>query len=322
MEYKDYYKVLGLDRNASADDIKKAYRKLARKYHPDVSKEPKAEEKFKEVNEAYEVLKDAKKRQAYDQLGANWQQGQGFQPPPDWDQGLGGFSQQGQSEGNFSDFSEFFESLFGGGGGWRRQGGQQRSRAPRGEDISSAITITLNEAFAGAEKTLQLQVPQRDNYGRVQHPVKAIKVKIPAGITEGQQIRLRGQGALASPQGQAGDLYLKIHLKSHPYFKVTGKDLHLDLPITPWEAALGGKVALPTLSGSISLTIPAGSQTGKKLRLRGRGLPGKNAGDLYITLSIHTPPATSQELKDFYQDMAAKMPYNPRENININDKNN
>ncbi len=295
MEYKDYYKILGVDRTATAEDIKKAYRKLARKYHPDVSKESNAEEKFKELGEAYEVLRDAEKRAQYDQFGGQYRHGQSFTPPPGWQESAGGFGR-----GN-SNFSSFFENMFAGGMGSSR--GNDGFFA-RGDDVNAKITISLEEAFHGTNKTI------RRPTGATQ--TGTVNVKIPAGVNAGQKIRLAGQGK-AGMGGMDGDLYLEIQIATHPFFRVENKDLILDLPLAPWEAALGTKVTVPTLAGKISLTIPAGARSGQKMRLKGRGLPGKLAGDQFVVLQIQTPPATSDSQKVLYRKMADSFDFNPRE---------
>ncbi|HET8808279.1 MAG TPA: DnaJ C-terminal domain-containing protein [Methylophaga sp.] len=295
MEYKDYYKILGVDRTAPAEDIKKAYRRLARKYHPDVSKEPNAEDKFKELGEAYEVLRDPEKRAQYDQFGGQYRHGQSFTPPPGWQDSAGGFGR-----GN-SNFSSFFENMFASGMGG---GGRGDSFFARGEDVNAKITISLEEAFHGTNKSI------RRPTGASQ--TGTVNVKIPAGVSAGQKIRLAGQGK-AGMGGQAGDLYLEIQIASHSFFRVEDKDLHLDLPLAPWEAALGTKVTVPTLAGKISLTIPAGARSGQKMRLKGRGLPGKPAGDQFVVLQIQTPPASSDSQKVLYRKMADSFEFNPRE---------
>ncbi|WP_430009094.1 DnaJ C-terminal domain-containing protein [Methylophaga lonarensis] len=294
MEYKDYYKVLGVARGASQDEIKKAYRTLARKYHPDVSKEANAEEKFKEVGEAYEVLRDAEKRAQYDQFGGQFRHGQSFTPPPGWEENVGGFGR-----GNFS---SFFENMFGGGMG----GGPGDNFFAAGEDVNAKITITLEDAFNGANKTIRRPTGAKQT--------GTLNVKIPAGIESGKKIRLNGQGK-AGMGGKAGDLYLEVNIASHRLFRLEGRDVYLDLPVTPWEAALGDKVTVPTLAGKISLTIPAGARSGQKMRLKGRGLPGKTPGDQFVVLQIMTPPALSEEQQNFYRQMADKMPFNPRESM-------
>lgn len=304
MEYKDYYKILGVPRNATQEEIKRAYRKLARKYHPDVSKEPDAEEKFKEIQEAYEVLKDPEKRKLYDQLGPHWKHGQEFRPPPGFEERFGGFA--GFTTEELGGFSDFFELLFGPG---FRRGGFGPFRA-RGEDIEAEIAISLEEAYRGTIVPVALEVPEVDpTTGQIRKIRKTLQVKIPAGILEGQRIRLPGQGSPGLGGGPPGDLYLKVRFKPHPYFRVKGKDIELDLPITPWEAALGATIQVPTLGGKVEVTIPPGSQTDQKLRLRGKGLAG---GDQYLILKIYTPPATTEEARRLYEEMREKMPFNPR----------
>jgi curved DNA-binding protein len=311
MEYKDYYKTLGVEKNASAEDIKKQYRRLARKYHPDVSKEKDAEEKFKEVKEAYEVLKNPEKRQAYDQMGSQWKSGQQFHTPPDWD-----FRQaNGQAEHFQSDdFSDFFESLFGQHRAQSRH--QQREYSQPGEDLHSKIDLTLEEAYHGTERTIQLQEPDLDpQTGDVKLKTRSLKVKIPAGVIEGQQIRLAHQGGKGLGKGPNGNLYLEIHFVDHRLYTVKNRDIYLNLPVTPWEAALGAKVEVPTLAGKVEMTIPAGSQTGKVLRLKGRGLPGQPAGDYYITLAVYIPEPKNETQTKLYQQMAEEMQFNPRSTL-------
>jgi curved DNA-binding protein len=291
MEYKDYYKILGVPRDASQDDIKKAYRRLARKYHPDVSKEADAENKFKEVGEAYEVLKDSQKRAQYNQFGSDYRHGQSFNPPPGWDDNLGGFG-----GGNFS---SFFENMFGGG-----MGGMGDNFFARGEDVNAKITVSLDDAFKGATKTIRR--PSGASQGGT------INVKIPAGITSGKKIRLSGQGR-AGMGGKAGDLLLEVQIAPHPHYRLEGKDIYLDLPLAPWEAALGAKVTVPTLAGKINLTIPAGARSGQKMRLKGRGLPGKEPGDEFVVLQIIAPAADSDKARKLYQQMAEELAFNPRE---------
>jgi len=317
MEYKDYYKILGLDRSANPDQIKKAYRKLARKYHPDVSKEPNAEEKFKEVQEAYEVLKDPKKKEMFDQLGY-YQSGQEFKPPPpDWE-GFSGF--QGFSNENMGGFSDFFEAIFG--GARQRQGGFHPGRADfarRGKDQHAKISISLEEAFHGGAKTIQLQVPEVDAMGRIHHKFRTLKITIPAGTISGQQMRLAKQGLAGTGKAQSGDLYLEIDVLPHRYFTLQGRDIYLTLPLAPWEAALGAKVKAPTLAGPVELKIHPGSQAGQKLRLKGRGLPGKpTPGDEYILLQIVTPPPKTEADRALYEKMSKEMPFNPRQTLEVN----
>lgn len=304
MEYRDYYKILGVARDAKVDEIKRAYRKLARKYHPDVSKEPQAEERFKEVQEAYEVLKDQEKRSAYDQLGSNWKSGQEFRPPPGW-QGFSGFEQ-----GEGVDFSDFFASLFGrqhAGGPFA--GGRGARHPTRGRDEHARIAIGLEEAFKGGSRTIQLQMPG--------HPeVRTLKITLPPGMLPGQKLRLSKQGSPGHAGTPPGDLYLEIEILPHALYRLEGRDVHLTLPVTPWECALGSKVQVPTLGGKVDLKIAAGSQSGQMLRLKGRGFPGQPAGDQYITLKMMTPPAQTAEQQAFYEKMSKEMPFNPRELLN------
>ena len=294
MEYKDYYKILEVSRDAPQDEIKKAYRKLARKYHPDVSKVANAEEKFKEIGEAYEVLKDSEKRAQYDQFGSSYGQGQSFNPPPGWGQHAGA-----SGSGNFSNF---FESMFGGGMG----GGGGDSFFAQGEDVSAKITVSLEDAFNGAKKAIRR--PTGSNQSGT------INVKIPAGITSGKKIRLSGQGK-AGMGSKAGDLYLEINIAPHSHYRLEDKDIYLDLPIAPWEAAFGAKVTVPTLAGKINLTIPENAKSGQKMRLKGRGLPSKESGDQFVVLQIVTPPAESDRAKKLYQEMQEELNFNPREKL-------
>ncbi len=315
MEYKDYYAVLGVDKKASADEIKQAYRRLARKYHPDVSKEANAEDKFKNLQEAYEVLKDSAKRTAYDQLGANWKAGQEFRPPP-------GGGQQGRyyyssDGGEFSDadmggFSDFFTNLFGRGRGHVDRG-EGRGFQQRGSDQRAVIRITLEEAFRGTTKSIQLQMPEIDLEGNIKQTSKTLKVTIPAGAAQGQQLRLSQQGGPGIGGAPAGDLYLEIDIEPHPLFSLNGRDVFLTLPVTPWEAALGADIKIPTLGGQVGMKLAPDSQSGQKLRLKGRGLPGSPAaGDQYAILKIEVPPPKTDEQRQVYQKMAEVMPFNPR----------
>ncbi|NCN44662.1 MAG: cytochrome C biogenesis protein [Piscirickettsiaceae bacterium CG_4_9_14_3_um_filter_43_564] len=314
MEYKDYYQILGVDRSASEADIKKAYRKLAGKYHPD--KPSGDESKFKEVNEAYEVLGDKEKRQLFDQLGPNYHNGQNFQPPPGFDDIFGGHGQAGFEGGQAGDFSDFFSSLFGGGGFGQAQGGFggfQQSQAQKGNDQIVKVLISLEEAVQGAQKSLTIQMPSTNQFGQMSHRPKQLKVKIPAGVKQGSRIRLAGQGSPGFGGGSNGDLLLEVDLQNHPLYKVDDEDVILNLPLTPWEAALGTKVEIPTLKGKVNMAIPASTQSGSKLRIKGRGLgKGDKAGDQYIVVQIHTPPATTDQAKAFYKKMAEEMPFNPR----------
>jgi len=315
MKFRDYYDIMGLKRDATQDDIKRAYRKLARKYHPDVSKEADAEQKFKEVGEAYEVLKDPEKRAAYDQFGSDWKAGQDFNPPPNWDAGFE-FSGGGFTGGNASDYSDFFEQLFGGGFG--RAGGAHRGGFhARGEDHHAKVLIDLEDAFHGVTRSISLRVPAMDTQGRVTTREHSLNVKIPKGIKQGQQIRLAGQGAPGMGQGGAGDLYLQVEFKPHAFYRVDGADLYLDLPVAPWEAALGAQVKVPTPAGKVDLKIPAGSASGKKLRLKGRGIPAKKAGDLYVVLQIVVPAADNEQARQLYRDMEQQLAFNPRARLGV-----
>jgi curved DNA-binding protein len=306
MKFKDYYDLMGVGRDATADEIKRAYRRLARKYHPDVSKEADAEERFKEIGEAYEVLKDPEKRAAYDQLGSRWKEGQEFRPPPDWDFHFEGAKDAGA-------FSEFFENLFGGSAG--QAAGRRSTFRSRGFDRQADIAITLEEAFQGTQRSLSLEQRVRDAEGRPQGRARQINVSIPAGVTEGQQIRLAGQGEPGMGGGPAGDLFLRVQLVPHRLFRVEGRDVEIELPVAPWEAALGATVRVPTLSGKVDLKLPKGSQSGQQLRLKGKGLPGKPPGDQHVILKIVTPRAETEAQEALYREMARLMPMNPRESL-------
>ncbi|MGD9391691.1 MAG: DnaJ C-terminal domain-containing protein [Chromatiales bacterium] len=313
MDFKDYYAIMGVDRNATQDEIKRAYRKLARKYHPDVSKEHDAEIRFKELGEAYEVLKDPQKRAAYDQLGADWKAGQEFHPPPDWD---AGFEFSGTGFGGGSGFSDFFESLF---GDFSRgpRGGARAGFQARGEDHHAKVLIDLEDAFNGASRSISLRAPEAAPNGQVITKERTLNVRIPKGVSEGQRIRLAGQGAPGMGSGQRGDLFLEISFRPHPLYRVDGRDIFLDLPITPWEAALGATLKVPTPAGKVDLKIPAGTGSGRKLRLKGRGIPGKTAGDLYVIPQITVPPADSDAAREFYRKMERELPYNPRKQLGV-----
>lgn len=312
MDYKDYYKILNIPRNAGQDEVKRAYRKLARKYHPDVSKEADAEQRFKEVGEAYEVLKDPQKRSAYDQLGPQWHAGQNFRTPPGWGEGFDFKSNVGGS--GSAQFSDFFESLFGGGFGRGQSRQKRRTHSPRskGKDHRATINISLEDSYAGITRKIQLQIPQQDEQGLLHTKTKSLNVTIPRGITEGRQIRLAGQGAPGLGGGDNGDLYLDIHFQPHRLFEVKERDIYLKLPLTPWEAALGTSLTIPTLGGKVEMTVPPNVRSGQKMRLKARGLPGNPPGDHYVVFEVMVPPADSDEAKDFYRKMAEKFDYNPR----------
>jgi len=315
MEYKDYYQIMGVERDASQDEIKRAYRKQARKYHPDVSKEADAEVRFKEVGEAYEVLKDPEKRAAYDQLGANWQDGQEFRAPPDWDQGFefhgGGFTGTDAEQ-----FSDFFENLFGG-GGFQRQSGQayaqQGDYHARGEDTHARVKIELEDSYRGANRSLSLKHTELGSDGRPEIKTRILNVRIPKGVYPGQHIRLAGQGSPGINRGGAGDLYLEVEFQEHPIYKVQGKDVYLTLPVAPWEAALGGSIKVPTPAGVVDLKIPPNASSGKKLRLKGRGIPAKQAGDFYVELDIALPKADSEKTRQAYAEFEKAFDFNPRD---------
>ena len=312
MEFKDYYTVMGLARDATNDDIKRAYRKLSRKYHPDVSKEKDAEARFKQLGEAYEVLKDPEKRTAYDQLGQHWKEGQEFRPPPGWNAGAehaGRSAPRDFPAGDGGDYSDFFESLFRQGfassGGARAGAAGQRSRfSAAGEDRHAKILIDLEDAYSGATRTISLRVPEVNAQGQVSHHEHQISFSVPKGIRAGQHIRLAGQGAPGTDGGGAGDLYLDVEFKPHLLYRVDQRDVYLDLPISPWEAALGADVEAPTPTGRVEVTVPPGSAAGRKLRLKGRGLPGSTPGDFYFVLQIAVPAAGSDSGKAFYESMA------------------
>lgn len=314
MDYKDYYKVMGVARDVKPDEIKRVYRRLARKYHPDVSKEPNAEAKFKDVQEAYEVLKDPQKRAAYDQLGSNYRSGQQFTPPPDWGRNFefsGGFGTR-ENEG----FSDFFSSLFGSRGGFREsRGGGRGGFASAGEDQVAKISISLEDAFRGGPQTIELKAPQVDESGRLSVTPRTLKVTIPAGVTEGQKIRLAGQGSPGAGGGPAGDLFLEIAFRPHPAFKADGRDITLTLPVAPWEAALGATIHTPTLAGPVDLRIPAGAKAGQRMRLKGRGLPGSPPGDQLVELKIVLPPADSAQAKALYEQMKTQLAFDPRQEL-------
>lgn len=325
MDYKNYYEILGIEKSAAADEIKKAYRKLARKYHPDLNKEAGAEDKFKEIGEANEVLSDPEKRAAYDQLGKSYRPGQDFQPPPNWDAGYeftgGGFGagdQRGAHQTYYrrgaagEDHSDFFENLFGEAYRQQRQAEAEARRNQRGQDHHAKILIDIEDAFNGAKRSLSLKMPELTADGHVSLKERKLDVSIPKGVKEGQNIRLKGQGAPGAGKGGSGDLFLEIAFNPHKIFHVQGLDLYVDLPVAPWEAALGSKVKVPTASGLVDLTLPAGSKQGTKLRLKGKGLPAKVAGDLYVVLQIALPPADDEQAKTLYRSMADGFNFDPR----------
>ncbi len=301
MEYKDYYQALGVEKTATEDQIKKAYRTLIRKYHPDVSKEADAEKRTKELNEAYGVLGDTEKRAAYDQIGRGHRAGQEFHPPQGW--GAGG--------DNFSD-NDIFADLFSNMGSRRRSGaGFQR----RGEDSHATIVIDLVDSYHGATRTISLRIPQRDAQGRVVSHERTLDVNIPKGVMPGQQLRLSGQGQSGTGGGAAGDLYLEIGFKADARYRIEGRDVYQSVPVTPWEAALGARIEVVTPSGKVEVGVPTGSQTGRKLRLKGRGIPGHPVGDLYLLLEVVLPPADTDRAKELYETMAREMAFDPRQHL-------
>ena len=313
MDYKDYYKIMGVPRDASQDEIKKAYRKLARQYHPDVSDKPDAEQLFKDLGEAYAVLKDPEKRAAYDGLGANWKAGQEFRPPPDWDTGFE-FSGRGFDAGGPGAFSDFFEELFG-----SRMGGTYSSGRTafdtHGADHHAKVLIDLEDAYHGATRTISLRTPNVDSSGHVTTKERHLNVKIPRGVRKGRRIRLAGQGAPGTGKGKAGDLYIDIDFRPHPLYRVDGNDVYLDVPLAPWEAALGATIKIPTPNGPVDLKIPAGTREGSRLRLKNRGIPGHPPGHLYAVAKLTLPPATDENAKELYRRMRDELGYNPRRHM-------
>lgn len=313
MQYKDYYQILGVSRYASQDEIKRAYRQLARKYHPDVSDEPEAEQRFKEIGEAYEVLKDSQKRATYDQFGNPWQARENF--TPDWDFNFN-FGDHSFNKGHhYFDFKDIFENLFG--QETPRSYGSNSSNPFNTvkRDRQAKITLSLEEAYQGTTRALQLQSPGNTNNGQVLTQNRTINVKIPPGVIQGQKIRLTGQGYLDANGNSQGDLYLEIELLPHRLYRAEGRDIYLTLPITPWEAALGSLITVPTLAGKVELKIPADSQSGQTLRLKGRGFPGKPPGDQYVVLQIMIPKANTEAARALYRRMAQELDFNPRNHL-------
>jgi len=317
MEFKDYYKVLGVERTSSDDEIKKAFRRLARKHHPDISKAPDASARMQDLNEAYEVLRDKEKRAAYDRVGQAAQAGQPFHPPPGWDSGFE-FSGGPDEFVDAGTHSAFFEALFGaarrGAGSGRRSHGPDAARARPGQDHHAKIVVPLEDSFDGATRELTLHSPATDAAGNVALHERTLRVSIPKGIRAGQQIRLAGQGEPGWGDGPRGDLYLEIEFAPHPRWRVDGRDLYATLRVAPWEAALGAAVNVPTPTGGVEMNVPAGSQTGRKLRLRGRGIPGSPPGDLYVMLEVVLPPASDDKARAAYRQMAHDLAFDPRAN--------
>lgn len=310
MEFKDYYKVMGVSRDASPEEIKSAHRQLARKYHPDVNKDANAETLFKDLGEAYEVLKDAEKRTAYDQLGSQYAGGQDFRPPPDWNAGFE-FSGGGFTGSDSADYSDFFESLFG--RGFRAGPSGRASYHAHGADRHARVLIDLEDSYLGATRMVVLQQTTIDDEGRAVTRDHKLNVNIPKGVHSGQHIRLAGQGTSGVGQGKAGDLYLEIEFRPHPQYHLSGRDVTLDLPVAPWEAALGTTVKVPTPDGTVELKVPPESTSGTRLRLKGRGIPGNTPGDLYVVLQIALPPAGTEAAQELYLKMAEDFgPFDPR----------
>lgn len=314
MEFKDYYKSLGVERTASDDEIKKAFRRLARKHHPDISKAGDAQSRMQELNEAYEVLRDKERRAAYDLVGQGARGGQAFHPPPGWDSGFE-FSGAPGGLGDAAEHSDFFEALFGAARraqGRGRPGHAEPSHGSRGQDHHAKIVVPLEDAFRGATRQITLHSPEMDASGNVALHERTLQVEIPRGIRAGQQIRLTGQGSPGLGSGPRGDLYLEVEFEPNARWRVDARDLYLTLRVAPWEAALGAAVNVPTPDGAVEMNVPPGSQTGRKLRLRGRGIPGRTPGDLYVMLEVVLPPASSDKARELYRQMARDLAFDPR----------
>jgi curved DNA-binding protein len=311
VQYKDYYQILGVNRDAVQADIKKAFRKLARKFHPDVSKETNAEQRMKEINEAYAVLSDPEKRAAYDQLGQHYRAGEEFQPPPNWDAGF-----EFSSAENLN-FGDFFSELFGrmGGGGTHGGRGESRGFHSRGEDHHAKILLDLEDAFHGATRQITLRAPRVDAQGRVGLDTHTLNVKIPRGVYAGQIIRLSGKGSPGLGGGKPGDLLLELEFNPHPRFRVDGSNLYMKLPVTPWEAALGAIIAIKLFEAEIKVRIPEGAQSGQQLRVRGQGIPSKIPGDLILDLQVVLPAASSAKARKLYETMAHELAFDPRADL-------
>ena len=321
MEFKDYYKVLGLERSASDDEVRKAYRKLARKYHPDVSKEADAEVKMRDLNEAKDVLGDKEKRAAYDVLadrvarGGSAEGDGSFQPPPGWDEGFEFHRGPAQGPADQADFSEFFSSVFGKG---EQRGAAGRAYRARGEDHHAAIEISIEDAIQGAQREITLRALQNDAQGQPTFVNRTLSVKIPIGVHAGQFIRLAGHGMPGHGGEAAGDLYLEVRIAPHALYRAEGRDLYMTLPVTPSEAALGAQVQVPTPAGGVvEVTVPPNARSGLKLRLKERGLPGKPPGHLYLLLDIALPPADTEVVRKAYEQLAQATPFNPRRHLGV-----
>jgi len=319
MEYKDYYKILGVDKKATPDKIKREYRKLARKYHPDVSKHSDSDGKFKEIGEAYDVLGDPEKRKDYDELGSNWQAGQQFKQQQHAYQNSGAYSDNsgfdfggGFSEGTYG-HSDFFESLFGQkfSKSQKTHRTGQHSFSQKGEDVHAKISVPLEDAFTGTTTNIKFSLPTITPEGKIENKTVSLKVKIPKGIKSGQKIRLAGQGGPGINGGKPGDMYLEVEFEKHKYYKVDGADLYIDLPVAPWEAALGAKIKIPIPNGNVEMKIPPNTLQDKTLRLKGKGIPAKKHGDLYVVIDIVLPPAKDEKSKKVYEDMK-NLNFNPR----------
>jgi curved DNA-binding protein len=325
MDFKDYYAVLGVSESASPEEIKKTYRKLARKYHPDVSKEENADAMFKDVGEAYEVLKDPEKRAEYDEIKKYGARKDGsFERPSGW-KSASGFGEGGYTEADAAQFSDFFEEIFGGGrragagpGSGGGFGGQRHSMRMRGEDVHAKLALFLEEAFKGCEKQVSFNVQEPDASGRIMSRQKTLKVKIPAGMKEGQHIRLKGQGAPGMGGAENGDLFIEVEYAPHPLFTIEGRDILVTVPIAPWEAALGASVTVPTVGSKVNVKVPKGSSSGRKLRLKGKGLPGKHPGDQLVVLQIVMPERHSDAAGELYKQLAeAEKEFNPRSKLHV-----
>ena len=310
MQFKDYYQVLGVARDATADEIKKAFRRLARQYHPDVSKEADAETRMQEINEAYAALSDPDKRAAYDQVGQGYQPGQEFRPPPNWDAGFD-YSGQGFSPREAAGFSDFFADLFGG----RRGGGGAAGTSglhSAGQDHHAKILLDVEDAFRGASRQISLRMPHLGADGRMSLEERTLNVRIPKGVREGQMIRLAGQGAPGLGEGQPGDLYLDVQFKPHPRYRVEGRDLWMRLPVAPWEAALGAVVTVDLPETALKVRIPEGAQSGRQLRVRGKGIPADPPGDLRLEIHVVLPAADTPQARELYETMARELAFDPR----------
>lgn len=311
MQYKDYYEILGVARDATAEDIKKAFRRLARRYHPDVSKEPQAELRMQEINEANTVLSDPEKRAAYDRLGRTYAAGQDFRPPPGWEPGFS-FSNQGFSPQDAAGFSDFFAELFGRMGTESHRHDRHTGFRDLADDYRAKVLLDLEDSYSGSIRNLALRIPRIDGTGRLAMQERTLRVKIPKGIRAGQVIRLAGQGVSSVSGGKSGDLLLEVEFKPHRRFRIDGADLRVDLPITPWEAALGAVIPVPLPDGSVKVRIPEGAQSGRQLRLRGRGIPCNPPGDLLLDIQVVVPPAQSQKARQLYETMARELAFDPR----------